>query len=91
MKLQIFSILDNAVKAYLQPMFFRTRLEAIRSFQDAVASEGSQFAKHSADYFLMYLGEYDDVDGSFVPCVPERVISATECLPDVSRPGREVS
>lgn len=83
MKLLIFSVLDNAIKAFNNPFYARTRLEAIRSFKDACHSADSQFGKHATDYFLMYLGEYDDGDGSFSPVVPERVISAVECIADV--------
>lgn len=80
MTYEIFSILDNAVKAYNTPMFFRTRLEAIRSFSDAVNQENSQFRKHAHDYHLVYLGQYDDGDGNFSPVVPERVVGALDCL-----------
>lgn len=80
MKLLVFSVLDKAVDAFNNPMFFRTKLEAIRSFSDAVQQEGSQFQRHCEDYFLMFLGVYDDAMGSFDCGMPERIISAVECV-----------
>lgn len=88
MKLQVFSVLDNAIKAFNNPFVARTKLEAIRSFKDACNSEGSQFRKHAADYHLMYLGEFDDGDGSFAVGIPERVVGAVECIADEVAPLR---
>jgi len=80
MKLVICGILDNAVGAYNQPMFFRTKMEAQRAFMDACRSADSQFAKHSSDYFLMYLGTWEDNEARFDAVVPERLMSAVEAL-----------
>lgn len=83
MKLLVCAAYDGAVRAYLQPFFSPTKASAIRSFSDAVQAEGSQFAKHYADFHLALLGEFDDSAGSLVSLqAPERLISASECLPD---------
>lgn len=94
MILQICSVFDAAAKAYITPMFFRTRMEAIRGFRDAVQQEGSQFQKHYADYALFVLGTFDDNSAVFAPeQMPLRLISASECLPgdDVFPPSRKVT
>lgn len=82
MKLVICSVLDRAISAYNAPMFFRTRMEAIRSFSDAVNSGKDQnFSRHPEDYFLMFHGEFDDATGVFTATdTPERVVSAVECV-----------
>lgn len=81
MMLEMFAVYDSAVKAFLPPIFVRSRGEATRSFLDACQQEGSNFAKHSSDYTLFYLGKYDDSGAQFVlSSVPERVISALECV-----------
>ena len=82
MKLEIFSVYDGAVKAYLQPFFSRSKGEAIRSFTDAVNDEKSQFNKHAADYCLVYLGAYDDAVGTFAPVTPERILTAQDAQHD---------
>ncbi|QCQ84738.1 nonstructural protein [Blackfly microvirus SF02] len=78
MILQVFSVLDKAVLAFLPPFFVRSKGEAIRSFSDACQDKEHQFAKHMTDYVLMYLGEWDDKSGAFVSCEPERVVAAHE-------------
>lgn len=78
MKLQVFTVLDTAVGAYLQPFFCRANGEAIRSFTDAVNDPKHQFSQHMMDYVLFYCGEYDDEGGVFTTSAPVRVISATE-------------
>lgn len=84
MKLLMFCVFDKAVNAYLPPLFFRARGEALRSFTEAVNNRDQNFNKHPNDYLFMYLGEFDDSAGTFVTVDPERIISAHECLLDKS-------
>lgn len=70
MRLRMYAVLDKAVMAYLQPMIFRSVGEAHRSFKDAVASEGTQFAKHKTDYSFCFIGMYDDNLGQVESCPP---------------------
>lgn len=79
MILEVYSVMDKAVKAFLPPFFVRSKGEAIRSFSDACNDGKHQFAVHSADYLLVYLGTFDDSNGLIVGVEPQRVISATEC------------
>jgi hypothetical protein len=79
MRLQVFSVFDKAVGAYLQPFFSRAKGEAVRSFADACNKSDHQFAQHGLDYVLMYMGEFDDVSGVFVCGEPTRIIGALEC------------
>jgi hypothetical protein len=86
MKLLMFSVFDKAVNAYLPPLYFRARGEALRSFTEAVNKPGENFNKFPNDYLFVFLGEWDDNSGIFAPVDPERVISASECLLDGSEP-----
>ena len=79
MKLQIYAVHDAAVGAFLQPLFLRSRGEAVRSFQDAVTDGKTQFAAHPEHYAMFYLGEYDDNTAEFVTASqPERVCGALD-------------
>lgn len=80
MKLQMFTVYDSAVGAYLQPFFCRSPGEAVRSFQDACNDPKSSFAAHLNDFTLYALGEWDDAGGVFHPTMPTRVTSATEMV-----------
>lgn len=65
MLLKVFSVYDVKVGAYLPPLFFRSKLEAIRAFSSAVADSQHQFCQHPEDYTLFELGEWDDGDAKF--------------------------
>lgn len=79
MILGVFSIYDQAVKAFAQPFFSPTKGSAIRAFGDAVRDEKGPFGRHRADYILFFLGEFDDVSGSFrSPAAPEKILLAVE-------------
>lgn len=81
MILEMYSVYDSAVQAYMTPFFVRSKGEAIRSFSEAVNDEKHQFSKHASDYSLFALGAYDDNSGSVEGLkVPVRVITALECL-----------
>jgi hypothetical protein len=82
MKFQVFSVYDKAINAFVQPFYARTKGEAIRSFTEAANDEKHQFNRHSNDYSLMHLGEFDDNSGAFSTADPSRVISAVEVLHD---------
>lgn len=87
MMLQIFSVFDKKVNAYLQPFYCRTVGEAIRSFSEAVNDPQKSFGKHALDYVLMGHGEWDDAAGKFLCHDPVSVISAVEVLEDVVSPS----
>ena len=60
MKLKVFAIYDSKVQAYLPPVTFKTIGEAERILGDCVNNENHDFCKHSQDYTLFQLGEWDD-------------------------------
>lgn len=80
MMMNVFTVYDAAVKAFMQPFFVRSTGEALRTFTAACNEENSNFRKYPADYTLFALGEYDDQSGVFSTSVPVRVISALECV-----------
>lgn len=89
MRLQVFSVRDNAVGAFLPPFYVRARGEAVRSFMEAVGDPQHQFAKNPDDYVMYFLGEFDDNAGMFIGGEPTRIIGALECFgPDRVTAGR---
>ncbi|UDN67481.1 nonstructural protein [robinz microvirus RP_30] len=88
MMLDVFSVLDTAVSAFLPPFFARSKGEAIRSFTEASNDSSHQFAKHASDYVLYRLGAWDDHSGMFSGSEPERIGSAREFVVDPVRHDR---
>lgn len=79
MKLEVFTVSDAAVGAFLPPFFARSRGEAIRMFQDSVADPKSQFGVHAKDYSLYFIGTWSDENGLFSPVdVPDRIAGALD-------------
>lgn len=80
MKLEAYSVFDQAVGAFASPQFVRSRLEAVRLFA-AACRHGSdhQFAAHPQDFSLHHVGEWDDESGELTSVKPERVITAVQC------------
>lgn len=62
---KIFTVWDECAKAYLQPMFFLTKGQAIRALTEAVNSPDHNFHKYSDQYVLFELGTYDDSTACF--------------------------
>lgn len=91
MIMEIYSVRDNALDAFLPPLFVRSRGEVLRMFTQSVNSADHQFNKHAADYSLFYLGRWDDAGGQFEPREPQRVIGALEVVEREFPPEKQVS
>lgn len=60
MKLKMFSVLDGAVGAHLQPFFARSEAEAVRMLRQAVNDKNTAFNSNPSDYTLIYVADFDD-------------------------------
>lgn len=80
MKLGLYSVFDKAVGAYLPPFTCRSKGEALRSFADASNNKEHNFNRHSMDYVLVHLGEFDDASALFLTHEPERMLAAHEMV-----------
>lgn len=65
MKLDMVTIYDSAVGAYMRPFFAPSRAAAVRSFGDEVNRVGSEMHAHPDDYALCHVGVWDDASGMF--------------------------
>lgn len=78
MILEMYSVHDAAVGAFLPPFFARSRGEAIRNFQDA-ARDSNRFGTHGKDFSLYFVGRWSDENGLFQPVdVPDRIAGALD-------------
>lgn len=80
MKMNVYSVYDKAVNAFLQPFYARSAGEAIRSFTELANDSNTNVGRHPTDFLLMFLGEYDDNSGLFNCQEPMRLLGATEVL-----------
>jgi len=75
MKLLVFSVRDRATDQFGNPHFLINDGQAIRAFSDEVnsKSEDSYIAKHSDDFDLFKLGDFDTGTGLFSTGSPEQI------------------
>lgn len=57
---QIFAIYDLKAFAFIAPFTMPTPEMAMRTFEGCANEEGHMFNKHSADFNLFHIGEFDD-------------------------------
>lgn len=81
MRYLVCCVRDAAIKAFNQPMYFRSKEEAIRSFGDACRDDkNSSFRDHAADYSLWHIGDWDDSGAISSLAEPECLIQAMDCV-----------
>lgn len=74
MNLKVYTVYDVKAEAFLNPLYFQTRGQAIRAFSDTARDSSSMIGKHPHDYTLFEIGEYDQLKGEVkmydakVPC-----------------------
>lgn len=62
----VYAIYDSKAEAYMQPMVYKTKGQAIRAFEDAINDKETLFSKHAQDFTLWELGEYDETKGEII-------------------------
>nr|QJB20602.1 MAG: nonstructural protein [Microvirus sp.] len=82
MKLEVYAVHDSAVGAFNRPLFFRSRGEAIRSFEQAVRDEANGFGAHPEHFSFWQIGEWNDDSALFNDQFgsPDRVCGANDFL-----------
>lgn len=63
MDLKIFSVFDSKAGAFIQPFFSINVATATREFATAAQDGDHAFHRHSGDFELFLLGEWDQYEG----------------------------
>lgn len=80
MILNIYSVRDSAVEAFMQPFFAPTHASAIRSLQEAVNDSQHAFHKQAKYYALYHLGGFDDASGILHPPEAQKPEFLIDCV-----------
>ena len=67
MILKIYSLFDSKLGAYMAPMYFHSRGQAIRSIVDEAGRVDSPLHNHPGDFTLFELGDWNDSNSRFIP------------------------
>lgn len=82
MKIKMYSIRDRKIASFGNPMFGLHHGGMIRSFSDEVnrVDDKNDLNKHSEDFDLYFLGEFDTDNGMFSTVVPEQIAIGNDVL-----------
>lgn len=64
--LKVYSVYDSKVGAYMNPIYLRSKGEAVRVFTETVNSPDHQFAKNPEDFTLFELGDWNEENANFI-------------------------
>lgn len=62
---QVYSVYDGKAEAYLPPFLMNAKGMAERAFMQALLDTDHMFAKFPGDYYLFFVGMFDDSTGLF--------------------------
>lgn len=65
--MKAYSLFDSKSKAFNRPWFAGTRGEALREFSDVVSKKDDFIRRHSGDFTLFEIGDFDPTNGGLVP------------------------
>lgn len=78
MNMNIYSIFDKGIEAYLRPFTMQAHGQAIRSFLDEVNNDSSPISKHPEDYTLFFIGTWNESNAEIVTQEPMRLARGHE-------------
>lgn len=63
MKTKMFTVRDSKSEAFLPPLYFRQRGEALRAFQVSANEPSHNFCRFPEDFSMYEIGEWNDETG----------------------------
>lgn len=84
MEKHLFTVYDNAARAYLDPFVAPSVEFAVREFRQVVNQSGHQFNKFPEDYTLYHVGTFDVATGALTPMDPRSLgVAVTFLQPEI--------
>lgn len=80
MKLNVYTIFDQATGAYMRPFFMQSDGQATRAFKDLAVAADHDIGKHPEDYSLWRIGTFDDNKAKLIPEDKECLATALELI-----------
>lgn len=80
----VFTILDKAAGAFLDPFFSPTVETAARGFRELVQTPDHQFNKFPEDYSLYCIGKFSGDTGEITSHSPQTIAAASSLLGNIN-------
>lgn len=85
---KVYAVYDQAVSAYLPPIFMRAHGEAIRSFERTISDKQHDFFHNAKDFSLHHIADWEDASAKFTLLdVPICLVTALEVVSRLNQPG----
>lgn len=84
MKYEIYSVFDTKVGAFGNPVFFRSKGEALRTLTDACNDPKSDLGRHAGDYVLHRVGSWDDTNARLESMLEPVIVLRELMMADLS-------
>ncbi|QCQ84670.1 nonstructural protein [Blackfly microvirus SF02] len=86
---KIYSVFDKKSGLFSTLSLFVNHAAAMRSFQDAISTEGSVFCTHPEDFDLYCLGEFVEENGFIHAIDPREFVVSAKVICDIQRGERD--
>lgn len=92
MLIQVFTIYDSKAEIYLKPFHCESIGVALRSLMDVLEDPKHEMTKHSEDFTLFHLGDFDNKKGKYTQFqTPKSVGTVLEYKTQKPNPNTTVS
>lgn len=78
--MELYSIRDEKAGCSYEPQIFKTEVDAIRFFDQAIQNKNTMINKYPDDFTLYKIGVYDERAGAITDVKVEKVVTAAEII-----------
>lgn len=78
--MDMYSIRDEKAVCSYEPQIFKTQVDAIRFFDQAIQNKNTMINKYPDDFTLYKIGTFDERTGVIVDAKVEKIVTATEII-----------
>lgn len=78
--MDLYSVRDEKAVCSYEPQIFKTQVDAIRFFDQAIQNKNTMINKYPDDFTLYKIGTFDERTGVIVDAKVEKIVTATEII-----------
>jgi len=78
--MDLYSVRDEKANCSYEPQIFKTQVDAIRFFDQAIQNRNTMINKYPDDFTLYKIGSFDERTGIIVDVKVEKIVTAPELI-----------
>lgn len=83
--LKVFSVYDSKAEVFMNPFMMSKEGQALRAIVDEVSNKDSLLSKHSEDYTLYCIAEFDQYKGEYVNLSPLKNLGRVDTFKEMAK------